>query len=107
MNIEIVHLKSHTQGIESWIALFEGEVVGHIYMQVELDRRIKFLDAWVHPNCRRSGIFRGLWEKRWDYVNQEYSGYTIYAWCKENSLPLLLEKGFTTGEICTYVEKKI
>lgn len=107
MKIEIVHLKSHTQGIESWIALSESEVVGHIYMQVEPNQRIKFLDAWVHGDYRRVGIFRSLWEKRWNYVNQEYSNHTIYAWCKENSLALLLEKGFTAGEICTYVEKKI
>jgi hypothetical protein len=31
----------------------------------------------------------------------------VYAWCKPGSLPLLLEKGFTAGETCTYVEKVI
>jgi hypothetical protein len=40
-------------------------------------------------------------------VLENYKGYTIYAWCKETSLPLLLEKEFTAGEIVTYVEKKI
>lgn len=48
-----------------------------------------------------------LWDTRCDYVNQHHSGSTIYAWCKETSLPLLIEKGFSTGEICTYVEKTI
>ena len=35
------------------------------------------------------------------------AGYTVYAWCKPASLPLLLEKGFDEGETCTYVEKVI
>jgi hypothetical protein len=48
-----------------------------------------------------------LWDTRWDYVSEKYQGYLVYAWCKENSLPLLKEKGFETGEICTYVEKII
>ena len=87
--------------------MIEGEVVGHIYMEKEVGNRIKFLDAWVHEDHRRKGIFRMLWDTRWDYVNQNHSGSTIYAWCKETSLPLLIEKGFSTGEICTYVEKTI
>jgi hypothetical protein len=53
------------------------------------------------------GIYRLLWETRWEYVLENYKDYTIYAWCKDSSLPLLIEKGFETGEIVTYVEKKI
>jgi hypothetical protein len=48
-----------------------------------------------------------LWEARWNYVVDKYSGWLAYAWCKPSSLPLLLEKGFDAGEMCTYVEKKI
>jgi hypothetical protein len=48
-----------------------------------------------------------LWEARWNYVAEKYSGWLAYAWCKPASLPLLLEKGFDAGEMCTYVEKKI
>lgn len=104
---KIIHLKPNVQEIETWVALSDDEVVGHIYMKVEKDNKIKFLDAWVHPDWRRKGIYRKLWETRWDYVNKNYSGYTIYAWCKNNSLPLLIEKGFETGEVVTYVEKKL
>jgi GNAT superfamily N-acetyltransferase len=107
VSIRIVHLKPNSQDIETWIAIYEGDVVGHIYMKIENENRIKFLDAWVHEDYRRKGIFRTLWETRWNYVNETYKGYTIYAWCKDNSLPLLVEKGFDIGEICTYVEKKI
>jgi hypothetical protein len=105
--IKITHLKPNSQKTETWIAMIENEIVGHIYMEKEVGNRIKFLDAWVHDDHRRKGIFRMLWDTRWDYVSKQYSGYLVYAWCKENSLPLLKEKGFEVGEICTYVEKII
>ena len=105
--IKIFHLKTNSQDIESWIATNDNEVVGHIFMKIENDNRIKFLDAWVDENHRRKGIFRQLWDVRWEYVNEHYKGYLVYAWCKESSLPLLIEKGFNGGESCVYVEKKI
>ena len=107
MSYRILLLKPNAQDIETWVAIDDNDVVGHIYMKIEIDNQIKFLDAWVHEDFRRKGIYRKLWETRWDYVNEVYKGYTIYAWCKDNSLPLLLEKGFNIGEVCTYVEKKI
>ena len=104
---KIVHLKSNAQKLETWIAMINGEIVGHIYMEREDGQKIKFLDAWVHEDHRRKGIFRMLWEARWNYVSEKYSGWLAYAWCKPASLPLLLEKGFDAGEMCTYVEKVI
>ena len=106
-DVKIVHLKSNAQRLETWIAMINGEIVGHIYMEREDDRKIKFLDAWVHEEHRRKGIYRTLWETRWEYAQQRYKGYKVYAWCKPASLPLLVEKGFDAGESCTYVEKVI
>jgi hypothetical protein len=85
--------------------MLNGDIVGHIYMEREETQRIKFLDAWVHEDHRRKGIFRMLWDARWEYVQQRFKGYLVYAWCKPASLPLLIEKGFDAGETCTYVEK--
>jgi GNAT superfamily N-acetyltransferase len=104
---KVVHLSVNSQGFDTWVYIIGVEVVGHIYMKVELENRIKFLDAWVHQDHRRKGIYRKLWETRWQYVNENYSGYVVYAWCKESSLPLLLEMGFDMGESATYVEKNI
>ena len=106
-DLKIVHLKSNGQRIETWIAMLNGDIVGHIYMEREENKKIKFLDAWVHQDHRRKGIFRELWEARWQYVSEKYKGYIVYAWCKPTSLPLLIEKGFDAGDICTYVEKTI
>jgi len=106
-DIKIIHLKSNAQQLETWIAMLNGEIVGHIYMEREENAKIKFLDAWVHEEHRLKGIFRKLWDTRWEYVKDKYKGYSVYAWCKPGSLPLLLEKGFDEGETCTYVEKVI
>ena len=109
MNIKILHLKTNSQNTEMWIAYDENthHTVGHIFMNIEKDNRLKFMDAWVHSDYRRMGIYRNLWETRWTHVNEHYSGFTVYAWCKNTSLPLLIEKGFSVGEVVTYVEKKI
>lgn len=106
--ISIVHIEANAQNLESWVAMNrENFVLGHIFMLIEQNDKIKFLDAWVHEEHRRKGIFRMLWDTRWEYVKENYSGYKVYAWCKDNSLPLLLEKGFVPGEKVTYVEKEI
>lgn len=105
--MNIIHISPNAQEIESWVAIIDNQVVGHIFMKIDTNNRVKFLDAWVHNEHRRKGIYRQLWETRWDYVREHYKGYTVYAWCKNASLPLLVEKGFTTGEIATYVEYNI
>ena len=106
--IRIIRLKTNAQNLEMWMACEENSdyAIGHIFMTLEKNR-IKFLDAWVDEDHRRKGIYRKLWETRWEYVSENYKGYTVYAWCKDSSLPLLLEKGFERGEIVTYVEKII
>ncbi len=107
MEFNIIHIKPNASDIETWISVVDDLVVGHIHMKLESSNQIKFLDAWVHEDYRRMGIWRSLWDKRWDYVQSNYGGWKVYAWCKPQSLPLLIEKGFETGETCTYVEKLI
>tara|TARA_B100001250_G_scaffold381127_1_gene373176 strand:- start:1385 stop:1708 length:324 start_codon:yes stop_codon:yes gene_type:complete len=93
--------------MHGWIAHKNEFCVGHIHMKLEANKRIKFLDAWVHENHRRQGIFRKLWDTRWQYVNENFKGYTTYAWAKPMSLPLLLEKGFKPGDSSVYVEMDV
>jgi len=66
LSYRILHLKPNAQDIETWVAIDDNDVVGHIYMKIEIDNQIKFLDAWVHEDFRRKGIYRKLWETRWD-----------------------------------------
>ena len=106
-SISILYVPSNTRELHSWIAILNNECVGNIHLQLEPNQQIKFLDAWVHEDYRRKGIFRQLWDIRWKYVKEHYRGYNVYAWCKPMSLPLLLEKGFKSGDNCVYVEKTI
>ena len=105
--ISILYSPSNSRELHSWIAILNNECVGNIHLQVEINKKIRFLDAWVHKDYRRKGIFRQLWDIRWKFVQQNYVGYKAYAWCKPMSLPLLLEKGFKKGEKCVYVEKTV
>ena len=93
-DLKIIHMVANSQKLDSWIAMLNGEIVGHVYMDQEPNNKIKFLDAWVHEDHRKQGIYRKLWDTRWEYVNENYKGWNAYAWCKPMSLPLLLEKGF-------------
>ena len=52
----------------TWVAHIENQCVGHIHFLLETNNRIHFLDAWVHEDHRRKGIFRLLWDTRWDYI---------------------------------------
>ena len=109
-DVKIMHLKpsgTRQYNMHGWIAHIDNDPVGHIHMLLESDNRLKFLDAWVDEKHRRQGIYRRLWEERWKYVKQNYNGWTAYAWAKSTSLPLCLEKGFTKGDVITYVEKNI
>ncbi len=109
-NIKILHvLPSGTRqyNMHSWIAHLKNTCVGHIHMLIESDQKIKFLDAWVHQNHRRKGIFRKLWDTRWEFVQENFKGHKAYAWAKPMSLPLLLEKGFKAGDSSVYVEKNV
>ena len=107
MDIQIVILEMNAQDQIGWLALVDNTTVGHIFMRVEKDKTLKFLDAWVSEEHRRKGIYRRLWNTRWQYVKDNYKGWNVYAWCKPMSLPLLLEKGFLKGDTCVYVEKLI
>ena len=106
-NISILYVPSNARELLSWIALLNNECVGNIHLQIEPNNKVKFMDAWVHEDYRRQGIYRQLWDTRWNYVKEHYNGYKVYAWCKPMSLPLLIEKGFAEGDNCVYVEKTI
>ena len=93
--------------MHGWIAHIDNELVGHIHMLLEANNKLKFLDAWVHEDYRRQGIYRRLWDTRWEYIKNNFNDWTAYAWCKPASLPLLLEKGFEAGDTITYVEKRV
>ena len=106
-DISILYVPSNARELHSWVAVLNNECVGNVHLQIEPNKTLKLLDAWVHENHRRKGIFRELWDIRWEFIQHNYKGYKVYAWCKPMSLPLLLEKGFNSGDTCVYVSTTV
>lgn len=106
--IKISHLKPNAQNIKMWIAVDTKTdlTVGHVFLNIEANNKLKFMDDWVHPDYRNKGIYKQLWDVRMAYVEENYDDHLIYAWCKQTSLPLFLKRGFEEGETATYVEYK-
>jgi GNAT superfamily N-acetyltransferase len=108
LDFKIIKIKTNAQNLYGWLALTNtDQPVGHIFMQIEIDNKIKFMDAWVSDEFRRQGIFSALWEKRWEYVKKNFNGWTAYAWSLPMSINLLRKKGFDEGDTCVYMEKTI
>jgi hypothetical protein len=59
---------------------------------------MKTIEEWVYT--------RSLWEARWKHILENYEGYTIYAWCKDTSLPLLLEKDLIKAKLPPMLKRK-
>ena len=51
-----------------WVAIIDGKEVGWVNMSFKPDNTLKFEDAFVHPDFRGLGIYRKLWDTRWEYV---------------------------------------
>lgn len=107
VNLNILCVPFNNRQLITWAAMLGDECIGNVSAQLHTGNRVKFIDAWVHPNYRRMGIYRKLWKARWKYCAENYKGYKSFAWCKKGSLPLFKEKGFVIGESCTYVEKDL
>jgi len=115
---QIIPFATHAQALKGWLAVTtiyddkldaidKIETIGHVFLQEEPNKKIKFLDAWVHPDHRRQGIYRSLWDTRWEYVQSKYPDHIVYAWCLPKAIPLSIEKGFKQGEVCTYMERRV
>ena len=55
----VIRIKTNAQNLYGWLALNSTDhPVGHVFMQVELDNKVKFMDAWVHEE-RKKGFDEG------------------------------------------------
>ena len=90
-----------------WVAIVDGKEVGWVNMSFKPDNTLKFEDAFVHPDFRGKGIYRKLWDTRWEYVSKHYKGWKVVAYCKPLSIDLYKEKQFAMVEHVVLVEKII
>ena len=90
-----------------WIAMVDNKEVGWCNMSFLPENTLKFEDAFVHPDYRKKGIYRKLWDTRWKYVNDNLKGMKVIAYCKPITVGFYKEKGFKEVHKITLMEKML
>ena len=90
-----------------WVAIIDDKEVGWCNMSFLPHNTIKFEDAFVDPDYRGRGIYRKLWDTRWEYVTKNFKGMKVIAYCKPITVGFYEEKGFEEVHKITLVEKTI
>ena len=90
-----------------WVAIIDDKEVGWCNMSFLPHNTIKFEDAFVDPDYRGKGIYRKLWDTRWEYVTKNFKGMKVIAYCKPITVGFYEEKGFEEVHKITLVEKTI
>ena len=112
MNILSYRLPSYTPDPSrhsscGWVAIIDDKEVGWCNMSFLPHNTIKFEDAFVDPDYRGKGIYRKLWDTRWEYVTKNFKGMKVIAYCKPITVGFYEEKGFEEVHKITLVEKTI
>ena len=90
-----------------WVAIVDDKEVGWCNMSFLPHNTLKFEDAYVDPDYRGKGIYRKLWDTRWEYVTKNFKGMKVIAYCKPITVGFYEEKGFEEVHKITLVEKTI
>ena len=90
-----------------WVAIIDDKEVGWCNMSFLPQNTLKFEDAFVDPDYRGKGIYRKLWDTRWEYVTKNFKGMKVIAYCKPITVGFYEEKGFEEVHKITLVEKTI
>ena len=112
MNIISYRLPSNTPDPSrhsscGWIAVVDDKEVAWCNMSFLPENTIKFEDAFVHHNYRGKGIYRKLWDTRWNWVSSFCKGMKIISYCKPVTVKFYEEKGFKEVHQITLMEKTI
>ena len=112
MNIISYRLPSNTPDPSrhsscGWIAVVDNKEVAWCNMSFLPENTLKFEDAFVLPDYRGRGIYRKLWDIRWEYVNKNLKGMKIIAYCKPITVDFYQEKGFKEVHKITLMEKML
>ena len=68
---------------------------------------LKFEDAFVLPAFRGRGIYRKLWDTRWNYVSTACKGMQVISYCKPSTQEFYKKRGFKEKYHVTLMEKQI
>ena len=88
-----------------WVAIYNDKEIGWCNMTFLPNNVLKLEDAFIHPDFRGKGIYKQLWNKRYDYIQEHFSNYKLMAYCKPTTLDFYKKKNFIVKEVITLVER--
>lgn len=99
MKINIISYKLPTQTPTpkqecGWIALHDSKAIGWNSLIFESYDTIKFANAFVEEEYRGKGIFKKLWDVRWEYCQQHFKGWNVVSYCLPTTVDFYREKGW-------------
>ena len=112
MNIIGYRLPTSTPGPQrhsscGWVAIIDSKEVGWCNMSFLPNNILKFEDAFVLPAFRGRGIYRKLWDTRWNYVSTACKGMQVISYCKPSTQEFYKKRGFKEKYHVTLMEKQI
>ena len=90
-----------------WVAIIDNKEVGWCNMSFLPNNILKFEDAFVLPTFRGRGIYRKLWDTRWNYVSTACKGMQVISYCKPSTQEFYKKRGFKEKYTVTLMEKQI
>lgn len=90
-----------------WVAIEDSKEVGWINMSFLPNNVLKFEDAFILSEYRGKGVYRKLWDTRWNYVLTYCKGMKIISYCKPTTIDFYKNKGFEEVHTINLVEKQI
>lgn len=90
-----------------WIALHEGKAVGWNSLIFESYNTIKFANAFVEEGYRGNGIYKMLWDARWDYCVENFKGWDVVSYCLPSTVDFYKSKGWVEKATSTLMVSKI
>ncbi len=84
-----------------WIALYDNKAIGWNSLIFLSDKTVKFANAFVEKKYRGKGIYKMLWNARWEWCEKNLKGYKVTSYCLPTTYDFYKEKGWEEGHTST------
>ena len=92
---------------ECGILLYDNKAIGWNSLLFLSHNTIKFANAFVEEKYRGKGIYKMLWDARWEWCQENLNGYDVITYCLPTTLNFYREKGWSEGHTSTLMSSKI
>lgn len=84
----------------------KGDIIGKCSLKFRENNVIRFQGAFVKKKYRFKGIYKLLYAKRDQYVNNLKKKFIVESYCRKSSINLFLQNGFEISHELFLVKKK-